>query len=1023
MIVLKADGREVPFEMTKLSKSITDAMKKGSGIHLPKIANIIVEDFDEKYSKKDKIRSKDIYKFVINKLREYGQNMTAKAYEDFTSTKAYKKCEGIIDNDIKGIIDGSSDEITRENANKDSRLISTQRDLIAGAESRSYAARNIIPTDLYDAHKNGLIHIHDTDYLIHKGMINCLSRDTRFVTSEGIKSFYDFSDGDEVIVPTHLGNWKKGIVKCYGEDIVYEYTIGFNTRTASHKIKATGNHGWFNPKGIKQIGLALGNKILTESKSPIFDYDTATPDEQQWWLYGFVLGDGCTTSYWSHNKKSLTKTLTRVRLCGRKNEYVKRFSDKGYAVSYPKSFKGDANITFKVNEFDKNIFLKTDGWKNLTLSQKIALYNGYLSADGAILKLSGGRITYRNISTSDINLLNMIKDLSDISGYYIQDIVTNDDETNFGKRTNTLYTVNVNDLKHSRYPMKVMSVEKIGIEQVWCLEVEDDNSFILEGGIPTSNCCLINLKDMLDNGTCINGKWIDPPKSFVTACTVATQISLQISNGQYGGQTMSMSHLAPYVRVSYNKHLDELGDLDIPQEEKERKAWELTRKDVKAGVQTIQFQENTFTSNNGQTPFVSLFLYLDEDPEYKKETAMIIDETLNLRMLGMKNKDGVYVTPAFPKLLFVLDEDNVPEDSEYHWLFKKAVDCANRRSNPDFMSAKILKKNFDGNVFPVMGCRSALAAWKTEEGKYKFYGRFNRGVVSLNLVDIALTSGKDEEKFWRILDERLELVKSALLLKDSMIRNATSDVSPIHWQYGGIARLAPGEKINRLLDNGYSSISLGYVGVYEMTKYMTGKSNTDPQGKEFAMRVIDYLENKTIEWRSIPGLHGCSLYGTPAESLAGKFYRKSEERFGKIPDITDKEYFTNSYHVSVREPIDAFSKLSFESEFQGKSKGGAVSYVEIPNMEDNLEALEEIVKHMYETIQYAELNTKAGDVCGKCGFTGTVEITEDGLYKCPKCGNIDQNELWVTRRVCGYLGSTTPCKSRMMDIRDRVEHI
>lgn len=1075
---------EEEFNSSKIYRAIIKAMKSGSGVYHQKIAKLIQEECEDKFSKRDKVTYNDIDKFVLKQLNEYGQNLTANAYERFKTLKQYQKADDIIDKDIYGIVDGTNEAAINENSNKDAKLISTQRDLIAGIESRSYSERKIIPTYLLHAHNEGLIHIHDTDYMIHRGIFNCQ---------------------------------------------------------------------------------------------------------------------------------------------------------------------------------------------------------------------------------------------------------------------------------------------------------------------------LINLKDMLDNGTVINGKMIEKPKSFQTACTVATQISLQVANGQYGGQTFSVSHLSPYVRISFNKYkkdiieqFDRLG-IEYTEEQVNEIANKRTLDEIKSGVQTIQFQENTFSSTNGQTPFVSIFMYLNEDKEYVKETALIIEEMLKLRYLGMKNEYGVYVTPAFPKLLYVLDENNVPKDSEYRYLTDLAVKCAARRMNPDFISAKIMKEQFEGNVFPCMGCvdrnevivyktlntlhvesfermwnffdniyghknqeakgcfyidltdvkiydstihdfvqckriiknkdkedwvrikisngrlltctldhplhiknkgrvlvkdihigdvvdstsevyqgtkndtsldmswllgiimcnanyshpcfissfalnnendiieryqkvlnnigietkvierhrgkksnykdvstvstienlskrkqfrdflvdcfegvrkldrkipnfifdsseeirksflggiidadgyvhsnericnveisstnkemaieemllanslgyeakiiesrynskdsskiryqvyfklredllpyitsekkknncifhkdinndedykvseitflgkrneysydvttetdrfdvsgiashncRSFLSPWKDENGEYKFYGRFNRGVVTINLVDVALSSGGDEEKFWNILDERLELCKDALILKDSLLRGASTKVSPIHWQNGSIARLGKDDTIDSLLDNGYSSISLGYIGIYEMTKYMTGESNTSEIGSRFADKVMSYLEKKTIEWRKIDGLHGCSLYGTPSESLCYKFAMKTQKRFGVICDVTDKEWFTNSYHVNVMEPIDAFSKLKFEANFQRKSKGGAVSYIEVPNMDKNLEALSQIVDYMYETIQYAEINTRNGDSCGSCGFTGTMQCDENGEWYCPQCGERDHDKLTVVRRTCGYIGSTFWNHGKTQEINDRVLHI
>ena len=711
---IKKDKKEEEFDAQKIYKSIINAMKSGSGLLRPKIANVIADEAEERFSKKENVSYREVDKFIISKLNEYGQELTAYAFERYKTVKAYQQSESIIDDDIYGVVDGSNTETLDENSIKDGQLISTQRDLIAGIESRSYAERRLMPAYLLNAHKEGILHIHDTDYMIHKGIFNCM---------------------------------------------------------------------------------------------------------------------------------------------------------------------------------------------------------------------------------------------------------------------------------------------------------------------------LINLKDMLQNGTVINGKKIRKPKSFQTACTVATQISLQISNGQYGGQTFSVSHLAPFVRISFEKWKQKVAEemkligKECSDSEIEVIARERTREEVKAGVQTIQFQENTFSSSNGQTPFVSIFMYIDEEPEYIDETVMIIEEMLKLRYEGMENEFGVKVTPAFPKLLYVLDEDNVPKDSKYRYLTDMAVKCAARRMNPDFISAKIMREQFDGNVFPCMGCRSFLSPYKDENGEYKFYGRFNRGVVTINLVDAALSSKGDEERFWEILDERLELCKEALLLKDKLLREGKPTVSPIHWMYGGIARLSKNDSFEHLLDGGYSSISLGYIGLHEMTKVMKGVSNTSPVGEKFALKVMDYLEAKTVEWRKIKGLNGCSLYGTPSESLTYKFARKTAKRFGVIAGITDKDYFTNSYHVNVLEPIDAFKKLKFESQFQKRSKGGAVSYIEIPNMENNLEALSRIVDYMYETIQYAEVNTRSGDSCGKCGFIGEMACDENGVWYCPQCGCRDRNYLSVVRRTCGYIGSTFWNKGKTEEINDRVLHI
>ena len=708
--VIKSHGNTQPFDSRKIYKAITQAMKCGSGILNKRLANLIVEETVDKFSKKKEISTEEIDKFILNKLNEYGQNLTANSYERYKTIKAYQKQKDIIDEEISGIVNQTNKAVLDENSNKDGRLISTQRDLIAGTHSRSYCERVLFPTHILHAHQEGLIHIHDTDYLIH---------------------------------------------------------------------------------------------------------------------------DGCF------------------------------------------------------------------------------------------------------------------------------------------------------------------------------------------------NCCLINVKDMLDKGTVINGHMIESPKSLMTAATIASQISLQISNGQHGGQTITLSHLAPYVRVSREKiYKNEKKHHPNASEEEILKAVEDNlHQEIASAMQTLQYQENTFSSANGQTPFVSLFLYISEDKEYEEETAMLIEEVLKQRLLGMKNEDGVYVTPAFPKLLFVLDENNVPEDSKYHYLFKLAVKCSAKRMNPDYISAKIMRQQFENEVFPCMGCRSFLSPWKDENGKYKWYGRFNRGVVTINLVDVALSSKGDEELFWNILDARLELAKEALIIKDKKLVDASPTVSPSHWMYGGIARLKKEDVITPLLRGGYSSISLGYIGVYEMCMIMTKQSHTQPKGNEFAKRVLKYLEQKTIEWREIPNLNGCSLYGTPSESLCYKFALKTQKRFGVIPGITDKDWFTNSYHVCVYEPIDAFKKFKLESEFQKMSKGGAVSYVEVPDMTDNLPALEEIVRYMYDTIQYAEINTRNGDYCDSCGFEGEIKQDDNGEWYCPQCGEKRRAHLHLVRRVCGYVSTTMPNHGKAMEMKNRVYHI
>ncbi len=553
------------------------------------------------------------------------------------------------------------------------------------------------------------------------------------------------------------------------------------------------------------------------------------------------------------------------------------------------------------------------------------------------------------------------------------------------------------------------------------------------------NCELINLNDMLQNGTIINGVMIEKPHRFITAATIATQIILAVTSSSYGGATVSLSHLAPFVRASYEKYYKKYKARNLDEKTCKEFATQDTRKEVEDGVQTFNYQVNSMTNTNGQAPFLSVCMYLGETEEYKEELAMIIEEFLHQRILGFKNQNGVYITPAFPKLLYVLEEDNIHKDGKYWYLTELAAECTAKRMVPDYISEKVMKEMKinelgDGDAYPCMGCRSFLTPDRTmslgniskakdyQEGKGKYYGRFNQGVVTINLPDVALSSEKDMDKFWQIFDERLELCHKALQIRHQRLSNVTSDVAPILWQHGALARLEKGESIHELLHHGYSTISLGYAGLYECVKYMTGYSHTDNgEGKEFALKVMQRLNDATNKWKEEEDID-YSIYGTPIESTTYKFARCLKERFGTVKGITDRKYITNSYHVPVFEEIDAFSKLKLESEFQKLSPGGAISYVETPNLQNNLEAIEEIIKFIYDNIMYAELNTKS-DYCQKCGYTGEILIDDDLEWYCPNCGNRDHNLLNVARRTCGYIGTNFWNKGRTEEIKERVLHV
>ncbi|WP_195635713.1 anaerobic ribonucleoside-triphosphate reductase [Enterocloster bolteae] len=578
--------------------------------------------------------------------------------------------------------------------------------------------------------------------------------------------------------------------------------------------------------------------------------------------------------------------------------------------------------------------------------------------------------------------------------------------------------------KRMLLPQDIVEADKEGI-----IHFHDSDYFAQH----MHNCDLVNLEDMLQNGTVISETRIEKPHSFSTACNIATQIIAQVASNQYGGQSISLAHLAPFVDVSRKKIYAEVQEEVktfgcMPSEEAIHEVVEnRLRKEVTKGVQTIQYQVITLMTTNGQAPFLTVFMYLNEakNEREKKDLAMIIEETLKQRYQGVKNESGVWITPAFPKLIYVLEEDNVNEGTEYYYLTEMAAKCTAKRLVPDYISEKKMMELKEGNCFPVMGCRSALSPWKDENGNYKFYGRFNQGVVTINLVDVALSSGGDMKAFWKIFDERLDLCYRALMCRHNRLRGTLSDAAPILWQNGALARLKKGETIDRLLYGGYSTISLGYAGLYECVKYMTGKSHTNQEATPFALEVMEYMNKACNRWKDETNI-GFSIYGSPIESTTYKFAKCLQKRFGIIEGVTDRSYITNSYHVNVSEEIDAFSKLKFESQFQALSTGGAISYVEVPNMQNNIPAVLGIIRYIYDNIMYAELNTKS-DFCQECGFDGEIQIVTDEsgklVWECPKCGNRDENKLNVARRTCGYIGTQFWNQGRTQEIKERVLHL
>lgn len=870
LFIMKRSGERVPFNESKIVRAIE---KANAEVTIPlekmsteKIAEIAAQIRRDAENAGRDLSVEEIQDKVEDSLMIAGYCTLARLYItyrykhnlDRKKSTLDKKIESLINVKINkdGSVSGGNEEVNQENSNKDTKVLSVQRDYMAGEWSREYTTKNLLPEDVVNAHRSGLIHVHDTDYMAQPEH-NCFSSKTEFVTRNGVVSFADCKDGQVVEVLDKDGMWREATAKCYGKQKLQNVVL--KKGDEEKLVSCTANHRW-------------------------------------------ILSD---------------ETVTTA--------------------------------------------------------------------------LKEGDVLYGNL--------------------WKVDSITACDRA---------------------------------LEDVWCVEEPITHSFTLAGGIVTGNCCLINLEDMLQNETCISGTKIERPKSFMTASTVASQIIAQVASSQYGGQTISLAHLAPFVDISRQKILKRLSKemsdigIEVTEEKLKELAEKEVRKEVENGCQTLQYQLITLQTTNGQAPFVTVFMYLNEakNEREKEDLALLIEVMFKQRMLGVKDSSGYYITPAFPKLIYCLQKDNIREDGKYWYLTELAAKCTAKRMVPDYISEKKMLE-LKGDVYPSMGCRSFLTpdrcsekvgniahALNYEEGKHKYYGRFNQGVVTINLVDVACSSEGDEDKFWKILEERLNLCHKALRAKHERLLGTPSDVAPIQWQHGALARLKPGEVIDPLLFNGYSTISLGYAGLAECVYFMKHESHTSENGKEFGLKVMQALNDACGKWKAEENID-YSVYGTPLESTTYKFAKCLQKRFGNIPGVTDKNYITNSYHIRVTENINAFDKLTKEAEFQKLSPGGAVSYVEVPNMQGNIPAVLAIIKHIYNTILYAELNTKS-DQCEACGYNGEIQIVKKNgklIWRCPQCGCTDQNKMHVARRTCGYLGTQYWNQGRTQEIAERVLHV
>ena len=1005
MTVQKRDGRKVKFDKEKIKIAVLKAFidVDGEETAYAKEKARDIANYIESLNKGMTVE--EIQDEVVNKLMASTRKDVAAKYVEYRYKRRLIRESNTTDKSIIELIDGVNDYWNSENSNKSASVVTTQRDYLAGITSTDITRRFLLPEDVVQAHDEGIIHFHDADYFAQH-MHNCFHKKTKFYTSEGIKTFADFNDGDSVKILDKNGEFRQATVRFYGKQRMNE--IVFATPKRTKTIVCTGNHRWLLKNGSITTNLKVGDSLQGISKQENIKPETLRNCEM--FTLGFLIGDGC-----DHDNGCGYK-YNQIRLCGHKVEYVDIIAKAGYQLKPIKNTKDYLAVKKGVK---KQRFLDSYAWNYLDENDKKWLFIGLYCADGAVKT--------NRLSTTDFRIMDLIRKTSFCAGYYITSETTETRNTKYKENFSiTTFRFTVNQPDNLCWKVKSIKPYHTGTEyEAWCIEEPITHSFILDGGMITGNCCLINLEDMLQNGTVINGTLIEKPHRFLTAMTIATQIITAVTSSQYGGATITLTHLAPFVRDSYKRYLKKYLSWGCSEEKSIEWAKKDLQKENQDGVQTFQYQLNSMTNTNGQSPFLSVFMYLGETEEYKEELSMIIQEMLLQRIEGLKNEVGVYITPAFPKLLYVLEEDNIHEDSRYWYLTELAAMCTAKRLVPDYMSEKVMKQLKDGNMYPVMGCRSALTVWHDKNDNPKFYGRFNQGVVTINLVDLALSSEGNADRFWELFEERTELCHKALKCRHERLEGTLSDAAPIMWQYGALARLDKHKPIDDLLHNGYSTLSLGYAGLYECVRYMTGKSHTDnAEGTEFGLKVMRALNDKCNQWKKEEKID-YSLYGTPIESTTYKFAKYLQKRFGVIEGITDKNYITNSYHVNVREEIDPFAKLEIESKFQELSPGGAISYIESSNMNDNIPALLEVMKFIYENIMYAEINTKS-DYCQVCGYNGEIQIVKENgelIWECPNCKNRDQDKMNIARRTCGYIGSHYWNQGRTQEIMDRWVHL
>jgi ribonucleoside-triphosphate reductase (formate) len=1033
-LITKRDGRQVQYDRSKIENAVKAAcLDVGLSEDESVDVGILVADGFEGcgYDKKD-MSVEEVQDIVETLLMEESYTEVAKAYILYRYEHTLRRQQRT-DKEILSMVGNQNDYWATENSNKNSKWVTTQRDYMAGIVSTDIARNFIFPKECIDAHDKGIIHIHDMDYMAQNTLSNCFSADTEFVTSEGVKSFNDFYDGSPVVVRDKDGRWRSAIVHNFGKQILY--TVTLQSGRSIQKIRCTRNHRWILEDGSVTENLQVGDSLLA-LPNVADNFKINTVEDAKAFCLGFVLGDGSDIN---------SNRGVRVRLCGhKKDDYSPYFEQAGYQFS---SVKGTEDIIATSKDcVSKQLFLDSSMWRVMSTAQKIALFNGYYAADGCT--------SSNAIHTCDKRNLALILEIAPVAGYYISSVRHDIHDTPYRENA-SLYVVHFRKKNNLNNLWKVKEIKKScnnnHASNVWCVVEPATHTFTLASGIVTGNCSLINLEDMLQNGTVVNGVQIDKPHRLSTAMTIATQIIAAVASSQYGGCTITLTHLAPFVRLSYLQFYNKYIGWGFSESEAEKYARVDLKKEVADAVQTLNYQLNSLTTTNGQAPFISVTMYLGETEEYKPELAMLIEEVLRQRIKGMKNRVGVYVTVAFPKLLYVLEEDNIHHDSKYWYLTQLAAKCTAKRMVPDYISEKKMKEIKNGDCFPCMGCRSFLTPDRFTEtlgnianagnydGKPKYYGRFNCGVTTINLVDAALSAKKIcedeglditqenlEKYFWPLMEDRTELCHKVQQIRAERISKTKAEVAPILWCDGAFARLDKDDTLDKLVHNGYATSSIGFAGLYECVKVITGESHTQKVGKEFGLRVMRFLNAQCDKWKAEENID-YSIYGSPIESTTYTFQKGLHKRFGVVEGITDRDYITNSYHVPVFEKISIFDKFALESEFQNLAPGGAISYGEGCDLTNNLEVVEAVIQYIYDTIMYAELNFKS-DYCQECGYDGEIELKYDEkahkhYYQCPNCGNLDTDKMNIARRVCGYISTTVPNEGRLGDIADRYIHI